>query len=125
MGEPADRELLLGALSIIDWLDAGWRPGDAELEEARYVECWAILPRENDGMPFHMIGIAWSLPVRIDLIAAPVIALDWGGRWARLWDEWVAIGAPDVGDPAIDADAIRSASVAWLTTALRQLPLHA
>ena len=124
MFEADDRESLLGALSIIDWLDAGWRPGDAELEEARYVESWAILPRD-DGMPFRMIGLAWSLPVRIELIAAPVIALDQAARWARLWDEWVAIGDPSARDPAIDADAIRSASVAWLSAAVRQLPLHA
>jgi hypothetical protein len=124
MGERADRELLLRALSIIDRLDAGWQPGEAELEEARYVQSWAILPREERA-PFSMIGIAWSLPVRIDLIAAPLIALDRDQRWARLWDEWVAIGEPDAAGPAIDANEIRAASVAWLSATLRQLPLHA
>jgi hypothetical protein len=124
MHETIDRESLLGALSIIDWLDAGWRPGDVELEEARYVGGWAIFPRE-EGALFRMVGLAWSLPVKVELIAAPLIALDDAGRWARLWDEWVAIGDPYVGGPEIDADAVRAASVAWLAAELRQQPLHA
>lgn len=113
-----DRDSLLGVLSIVERLDAGWRPGDAELEGARYVERWTILPRREDGNLFRLIGIAWSPPVRIELIAAPVIALDRNGRWARLRDEWVTTGAPDGAIPAIDPDVIRAASGEWLSTAL-------
>lgn len=124
MAEVADREMLLEALSIIDSLDAGWQPGDLELGEARYVDNWTIFPQE-EGLPFRLIGLAWSLPIQINMISAPMIAVDRAWRWARIWDEWVAIGQPHASKPAISPDDVRRASVTWLSAALRRRPLHA
>ena len=119
MDSALNRDSLLRATSSLELLGNGWRPGDAELECARFVEKWIIL-RPNQGMPYFMMGIAWSLPVKREVIFAAVLALDQSAGWARLWNEWVVIGETMDGAPAIDADAIQCAGSAWLNSAIRQ-----
>lgn len=124
MYENLDRETLLGALSIVDLLETGWQPGDRELETARYVQDWVILP-SNDGLPYRMRGVMWSLPVKCTFMEAGVIALDRTSRWARFWDEWVVIGNPIDERFAVDGDKLRRASAAWLMKEMRNLPAPA
>lgn len=121
MRETVDRETLLRNSSVIDRLDAGWQPGDLELETARYVQDWIILPSKV-GVPYRLRGIAWSLPVNCTLIDAGIVALDQSARWARLWDEWVVIDDPIENRPIVDVDELRRISAAWLLSEIQRLP---
>lgn len=116
-----ERDSLLRISTILDLLDMGWRPGYAELDAAPYVEKWQIL-LSFGGIPFNMIGVVWRLPVRSTIFVAPVLAIDPGANWARIWDEWVVIDASLDPSPAFDAAAIHDATAAWLHGELRRLP---
>lgn len=124
MGGIVDRDSLLRASAILDLLEIGWQPGKAELDAARYVQKWTIR-QSDDGLPFQMIGIAWSLPVRCAVVADAVLALDRAAHWARLWNEWVVIGDPLKGSLPLDTDIIRTASAAWLIKELSSYPVSA
>ena len=115
-----DRDSLLRVSTIVDLLDIGWRPGNAELDTARYVEKWGILPSRG-AAPFRMMGIVRSLPVRRTVFIAPVFAIDRTANWARIWDEWVIIGDSLDDSPAFDAAEIRDATSVWLHGELRRL----
>lgn len=115
-----DRSSLARASSILDMLAIGWRPGEAELDAAPYVEQWAIMPRSN-GLPYNMIGIAWSLPVKRTVMVAAVLAIDQAAHWARVWDEWIVIGDPLGGTPAVEDDEISRVGAAWLLSEMQQL----
>jgi hypothetical protein len=115
-----DRDSLLRVSAIVDLLDIGWRPGNAELETARYVEKWGILPSAGAG-PFHIMGFARSLPVRCRIFIAPIFAIDRTANWARIWDEWVIIGDSLDGSPGLDAAELRVVTAAWLQGKLRRL----
>lgn len=115
-----DRSSLARASSILDMLAIGWRPGEAELN-APYVEQWAIMPRSN-GLPYNMIGITWSLPVKQTVMVAAVLAIDRAAHWARVWDEWIVIGDPLGGTPAVEDGEISRAGAAWLLSEVQRLP---
>lgn len=115
-----DRSSLARACSILDMLAIGWRPGEAELDAAPYVEQWAIMPRSN-GLPYNMIGIAWSLPVKRTVMVAAVLAIDHAAHWARVWDEWIVIGDPLGGSPTVEDDEISRAGAAWLLSEMQHL----
>ena len=121
MRETVDRESLLLNASIIDRLDTGWQPGDRELETARFVQDWVILPSEM-GIPYRLRGIAWSLPVSCTLIDAGLVALDRRARWARLCSEWVVIDDPIESGVAVEPGEIHRASEAWLLREIERLP---
>jgi len=121
MRETVDRESLLLNASIIDRLDTGWQPGDPELETARFVQDWVILPSET-GIPYRLRGIAWSLPVACTLIDAGLVALDRTARWARLWGEWVVIDDPIESSAAVEPEEVHRASGAWLLSEIQRLP---
>ena len=120
MRESVDRESLFWNSSIIDRLDAGWQPGDDELQTARYVQDWIILPSTH-GIPFRLRGIAWSLPLSCTLIDAGIVVLDRTARWARLWNEWVVIDDPNDRLP-VDADEIHRTTAVWLLSEIQRLP---
>jgi hypothetical protein len=122
MGETLDRDSLLRASSIVDRLAVGWRPGDAELENARFVDDWTIFP-SGEGMPFRLMGLAWSLPVKCTMIVASVIAINPTEGWARIWDEWVVIGDPIDEFHSTNCDTIQRAGASWLLTQLRRRPI--
>lgn len=113
MPESIHRDSLLRVSAIVDLLDAGWRPGNGELDYARYVEKWGILP-SNDGAPFRIMGFARSMPVRSRILIAPVFAIDRSENWARILDEWIIIGDSLAGSPDFDPAEIRDAAMAWL-----------
>ncbi len=115
-----DRDSLLRVSTIVDLLDIGWRPGNAELDTARYVEKWGILPSRG-AAPFRMMGIIRSLPVRRTVFIAPVFAINRTANWARIWDEWVIIGDSLDDSPAFDAAEIRDTTSAWLHGELHRL----
>lgn len=119
-----DRRPLENALALVDLLDSGWQPGDAELEAASYLETWAVVP-SYEGAPFHIIGIAWSLPVKRGFINAPVLGFDSVRRWARTWDVWVVLGNRIQEWPDFDPAGVQRASAAWLLEELRLLPQSA
>jgi hypothetical protein len=104
-------------MAAVDLLDAGWRPGTAELDCARFVDNWAILPLK-DGSPYFMIGESWTLPISHTLFVTRVFALDHAARWARTLDEWVVIGEPvDIAEAARACD-IKRKGMAWLIAEL-------
>jgi hypothetical protein len=120
MSEAIDRDSLLRVSTIVDLLDIGWRPGNAELDTARYVEKWGILPSRGAAL-FRMMGIVRSLPARRTIFIAPVFAIDRTANWARIWDEWIVIGDSLDDSPAFDAIEIRDATAAWLHVELGRL----
>ena len=109
----SNKESLLRASSIFDLLAIGWSPGEAELDTARYIEHWAILPGPAN-RPYQIVGIAWSRPVRRSMIIASVIAIDPKAHWARIWDEWIILDDGLVGAPAFDPTEVARAGAAWL-----------
>lgn len=118
-----DGDALRRMLAVLGLLDTGWRPGTAELESARYVEGWMILPPKKDA-PFQIIGSSWTLPIRYSLMVAGIFAIDTEAHWARTFDEWVVIG--DAADAApFNADEIRRVGTEWLWNALQRLPASA
>ncbi len=120
MASAIDRERLLEVAAIVDLLEAGWRPGNAELASARHVERWGFLP-SHDGAPFRIIGFARSLPVRCRIFTAPIFAIDGAANWALTLDGWIVIGDALEDSPAVDTAAIRHATMAWLQRELRCL----
>ena len=117
------QDSLLRASAILDLLAIGWRPGDAELDSARYIERWAILPGAPD-KPYQLIGVAWSLPIRRSFIVTSVLAIDPIARWARIWDEWAVIDDGLWGLRSINPMEVQRVGAAWLVAELRQLSLH-
>jgi len=113
MAHAIDRKRLLEAAAILDLLAAGWRPGNGELDSARYVENWGILQSQR-GAPLRIIGFARSLPVRCRIFTAAIIAIDDATNWARTLDEWIVLGEALDEAPAIDAAVIRHGTTAWL-----------
>lgn len=118
-----DQDSLLRASAILDLLAIGWRPGDAELDCARYIERWAVLPGASD-KPYQIIGVAWSLPIRRHFINTSVLAIDPIAHWARIWDEWAVIDDGLWGLPPINPIEIQRVGAAWLVAELRQLYLY-
>lgn len=111
-------------VAVFDLLDSGWRPGDSELECARFIENWTLLPAKNDA-PFRMIGSSWTLPLSQTLVVDSVFAVDRDAHWARTLNEWVAIGEPATNSAAFDAKDIRRRGLAWLWAELKRLPASA
>jgi hypothetical protein len=114
-----ERASLVRATSILDLLAAGWRPGYGELDAAAYIERWTLLPR-GEGRPYYLIGVAWLLPVKRQVIISAVLAIDRAAHWARVWDEWIVIGDQIDGALPFDADEVQRAGYEWLLTELRR-----
>lgn len=114
-----ERASLVRATSILDLLAAGWRPGYDELDAVPHVEQWTLLPR-GEGRPHYLIGIAWSLPVKRQVMISAVLAIDRVAHWARVWDEWIAIGDQIDGALPFDAGEVQRAGYEWLLTELRR-----
>ncbi len=111
---------LLRAMAIIDLLEAGWRPGEKELADARCVAKWGLLPCAKR-RPYRIMGLVWSLSEQSTPFVAPIIAIDQEARWARIWDEWIVIGDPLSGTPPFNAAEIQRTGAAWLTDEMRRL----
>lgn len=124
MVESLDRDSLLRAMSVVDMLEVGWRPGQTELADARHVVEWAILPSER-GLPYRIIGLARDHLFHHTTFIASVIAIDLAARWARIWDEWVILGDQISGSPCFDQTEIRRTGAAWLLDELRRLTVSA
>lgn len=124
MNENWDRTSLRGMLAVFEKLDSGWQPGEAELDCARTVENWTILP-SKDRTPFRLIGNSWTLPISHTLIVVSVFALDRSAHWARTLDEWVVIGDPADSSARFDAMEIQRTGANWLWTELQRLPASA
>ncbi len=122
MIESLNRVSLLGAMSVIDLLEIGWRPGETELANARHVMEWAILPSEGK-VPYRIMGLAHGPGFKNTTFVAAVIAIDFNERWAWIWDEWVVIGNQIQGSPCFDPIEIRRTGAAWLLDELRRLPV--
>lgn len=123
-----DRESLFQAVSILNRLAVGWRPGKAELFDARYLEHWAIMPG-SEGQPYQIIGMIWSFPVRRTIASrtiaiGPVLAIDHKAHWARVWGEWMSIGDSVAGAPDFDPADVAQVGAAWLLSELQALPIH-
>lgn len=124
MNSNMNREPLLKAVSTLDLLAIGWRPGDAELTTARHIEHWGIMPGPAD-RPYQIMGLAWSVSSRRSVIIASVIAIDPKAHWARIWDEWVVIDEALADTPMFDPADVQRAGAAWLLVELgRLLPAH-
>jgi hypothetical protein len=114
-----ERASLIRATSILDLLAAGWWPGHDELDAARHVEQWTLLPR-GQGRPYYLMGIMWSLPVKRHVAVSAVLAIDGAAHWARVWDEWIAIGDQIDGALPFDTREVQRAGYGWLLTELRR-----
>ena len=114
-----ERALLVRAISILDLLAVGWRPGYDELDAARHIEQWTLLPR-GEGRPYYLIGVAWSLPVKRQVTVSAVLAIDRVAHWARVWDEWIAIGDQIDGALSFDTGEVQRAGYEWLLAELRR-----
>lgn len=119
MATAIDRQSILGAASILDSLDIGWRPGKAELDDARYLDNWALIPPAETGI-FRLIGRVWSLPVQSENILAAVLAIDPSATWVRTWNEWLVIGDALHGVPSYGAGEVQAAANRWLKAELRR-----
>ena len=109
----AEGRKLAFAILILGRLREGRRPPPRALEQAAFVEQWAITPHEDI---FVLTGISWRLPLRRSLFVAPLLAIDPSAGWARTVDEWIALGDQQVaceGDDVTPDEVIRRA-VVWL-----------
>jgi hypothetical protein len=76
---------------IVHRLRAGTQPSHRALEQAAFVEQWAIVP---DGEIFELTGVAWRLPLCKAAFAAPLLAINPTAGWARTVEEWLVIEHP-------------------------------
>jgi hypothetical protein len=124
MIESQNRDSLLGAMSVIELIEIGWRPGQTELANARHVVEWAILPSEGE-VPYRIMGLAQGPGSKTTTFVAAVIAIDFIERWAWIWDEWIVIGNQIPWSPRFDPTEIRRTAAAWLLDELRRLSVSA
>lgn len=124
MIERLNRDSLLRAMSVVDMLEVGWRPGQTELADARHVVEWAILKSER-GVPYRIMGLARGHRFHPTTFIATVIAIDLDAHWARIWDEWVIIGDQIPSSPSFDPTEIRRTGAAWLLDELQRLTVSA
>jgi hypothetical protein len=101
------------AALLLARLRDGRGPGPQALERAPLIEQWSV--NLHDGV-FALTGVAWRLPLSRSAFAAPLLAIDPVGGWARTVDEWVVIGDPQwaLGVGGISPDEVIRRAAAWV-----------
>jgi hypothetical protein len=103
-------DLAFAAL-IVDRLRDGKQPSPHALEQARFIEQWAIVP---GGEIFELTGLAWRLPLCQSAFAAPLLAINPAVGWARTVHEWVVIGDPRLTSCTIEPDQVVRRAESWI-----------
>lgn len=116
---PMDRESLLPAARIIERLREGWCPSDREMFDAPFVDNWHLDRQPlSDGFylssgPYVLTAVVYRLPLRAEVVAKPIVALDPDARWVRLLDEWGALGEARPG-VFVDPTEVMARAAAWI-----------
>ena len=114
-----DRPSLLRASAIIDMLELGWIPGDAELTGARQLTEWVILP-SGGSLPYRIMGIVRDR-TKNPVFIATAIAIGPDLRWACIWDEWIVLGNRAAESAKIEAEEVRRMGAIWLLEELKRV----
>lgn len=118
-----DREALLRAASILDMLAVGWTPGKAELDGARRVERWTVMPGPS-GCPYQLVGAVRPQLTHQGALVTSLIAIEPKAHWARIWDEWVVIDTGLTHGAGFEPAEVRRVAGAWLLRELEALSVH-
>jgi hypothetical protein len=86
------REAVLAALSDLDRMIEGWRPGDAELAGAPLLETWWV--DDNDPVA-RLCGWVSGHPDIADgfMTSSGVVVMHEPGGWARTANRWYRLGS--------------------------------
>ncbi len=118
MHAPDYIESLRRILADLCLLDSGWRPGKAELEGARSILHFTIMPPKN-GAPLNMIALCSILHENQQMMVTSIF--DLGEGWARTFDEWAMVGNPPRTSSVLDPNAIRLRGRTWLQAELQRV----
>jgi hypothetical protein len=101
------------ALRILERLRGGWRPDSCRLADARRMQRWCVVRRNDTACQF--IGFAADSRGITSTIVATLLAIDPAAGWALLFpDRWIRLGAPSSAQPPVDPSDIMRRAEAWL-----------
>jgi hypothetical protein len=121
MIETIDRNAFLGAMSIIDLLEVGWRPGEKDLTGALMVHGWGLLP-PSKSLPYRILGLARRGSIEKTIFVATLLAIDRHLHWARIWNEWIVLEGSLTKTATFEAADIQQAGGRWLREKMQHLP---
>ena len=107
---------------IIELLKIGWQPRGRLFSDASYIDQWALLRSEGEGV-YRLVGQRWSLPMTKRIVTAPLIAINVAAGWARLAEEWAVIGEPlaEALQEFVEADQVLRLATSWLRQRLLEV----
>jgi hypothetical protein len=104
---------LLFASEVLRCLRGGSRPSMRVLEGSGFVEHWMIVANDDVCL---LTGTVWRLPFSRNMLATPLLAIDPDAGWARVFGEWLTIGAPrlDWVAAGIYPEGVADRAARWL-----------
>jgi hypothetical protein len=104
---------LLFASEVLRSLREGFTPSPRALEWSGFVEHWTVVIQDD---VFLLTGMIWRLPLSLNVLATPLLAIDQVEGWALVVGEWLTIGSPllDLAAAGVHPEAVADRATRWL-----------
>jgi hypothetical protein len=104
---------LLFAAEALRALRDGFTPSPRALEWSGFVEHWMVVIQDDVCL---LTGTVWRLPLQLNVLATPLLAIDPSAGWALALGEWLTIGTPrlDLAAAGIHPEGVADRAARWL-----------
>ena len=104
---------LLFASEVLRSLRDGFTPSPRALEWSGFVERWMVVIQDDVCL---LTGTVWRIPLSLNVLATPLLAIDPAAGWALTVGEWLTIGTPrlDLAAAGIHPEAVADRAAGWL-----------